>query len=312
MSNNRNWIIVGIAALLGIIAVILTNSYLTRVEKQQESAAEEGRLVQIAVARTPMDYGTALTSENIRMVSWPANSVPVGAFQSTKQLIEGSDSRVVLRPIEAGEPILPGKITGPGGRAILSALLETNKRAITVSVSAVSGVAGFVMPGDAVDVLYTRVPKADVEGSVEQITDVLMQNVRVLAIDQVASDKASKPKLSRTMTFAVDQQDAQKLTLAAKTGELTLALRNAADQDVYMAQTVGTRDLGQGNYSASFYPARQQSPSVAANPYPAATMPASAGTRGAVARPKPKNSVSVEIVRGTTASSYDVSRYRGY
>lgn len=312
MTANRNWIIIAIATLLGIVAVILANSYLSGVEEDQQQAAAENRLVQVAVARVPLDYGAVLNSDNIRMVSWPVNSVPEGAFQSTKQLTDLPDPRVVLRPIEAGEPILPGKITGPGGRAILSALLESNQRAITVSVSAVSGVAGFVMPGDAVDVLYTRVPKADVEGSVEQITDVLMQNVRVLAIDQVASDKASKPKLSRTMTFAVDQQDAQKLTLAAKTGELTLALRNAADQDVYMAQTVGTRDLGQGNYSASFYPARQQSPSVTANPYPAATMPASAGTRGAVARPKPKNSVSVEIVRGTTASSYDVSRYRGY
>lgn len=317
MTANRNWLIIGIAAFLGIIAVILANSYLSGVERRQEKATEEGRLVQVAVARIPMDYGTALTSENVRMVNWPANSVPAGAFKSTKLLLGQPEPRVVLRPIEAGEPILPGKITGPGGRATLSALLDPNTRAVTVAVSAVSGVAGFVMPGDVVDVLFTRTPKADVEGSIDQITDILMQNVRVLAIDQIASDKASKPQTSRTMTFAVDQQGAQKLTLAAKTGDLTLALRNAADQDVFMAQTVGTRDLGQGDYTPSFYPRRERSASMANNPFPIPALQAALAGNPARAAPapvrrRPPNSVEVEIVRGTASSSYDVSRHRGY
>jgi Flp pilus assembly protein CpaB len=106
MGANRNWIIVGVAALLGVIAVILANSYLSGVEHKQERAAEENRLVQIAVARVPMAYGTALTSENIRMVSWPATSVPAGAFQSTKALL-GAEARVALRPIEAAPVAAP-------------------------------------------------------------------------------------------------------------------------------------------------------------------------------------------------------------
>lgn len=316
MFANRNVIIIAIAAVLGIIAVIIANSYLSGVEERQATAAEQNRLVQIAVARVPMEYGAQLTAENIRMVSWPSTSVPAGAFQSTKALL-GADARVVLRPIEAGEPILPGKITGPGGRASISALIDPDMRAVAVRISDVAGVAGFVLPNDSVDVLLTRTPKTEAEGQVDPITDVLLQNVRVIAIDQGASEKENQPKVGKTATLLVDQQGAQKLALAGQVGTLSLALRNAENQDVFMAQTVGTRDLGQGSVSPSFYnQPRSSGPAMAASPYPIPAMQAAAG--GAVrgqsvpARPKPKNSVSVEIVRGTTAASYDVSRHRGY
>ncbi len=316
MFGNRNIIIIAIAALLGIIAVVVANSYLSGVEKSQERAAEQNRLVQIAVARVPMEYGTALTAENIRMVSWPATSVPAGAFQSTKALL-GPEARVALRPIEAGEPILPGKVTGPGGRASISALIEPDMRAVAVRINDVAGVAGFILPDDAVDVLLTRTPKTEVEGQIDPITDVLLQNVRVIAIDQRANDKNNQTKVGKTATLLVDQQGAQKLALASSVGSLSLALRNAANQDVFMAQTVGTRDLGQGSVSPSLYRDKQGGgATMAANPYPIPAMQAAltGAPRGpAVAtRPKPKNSVAVEIVRGTASSSYDVSRHRGY
>lgn len=316
MFGNRNIIIIAIAALLGIIAVVVANSYLSGVEKNQERAAEQNRLVQIAVARVPMEYGTALTTENIRMVSWPATSVPAGAFQSTKALV-GSEPRVVLRALEAGEPILPGKITGPGGRASISELIDPDMRAVAVRINDVAGVAGFILPNDSVDVLLTRTPKTEMEGQIDPITDVLLQNVRVIAIDQRAGEKNNQTKVGKTATLLVDQQGAQKLALASSVGSLSLALRNAVNQDVYMAQTVGTRDLGQGSVSPSLYRDKQGGGSaIAANPYPipaaqAAMTAASRGPASAV-RPKPKNSVAVEIVRGTASSSYDVSRHRGY
>lgn len=314
MFANRNIVIIAIAALLGIVAVILANSYLSGVERRQERAAEDNRLVQIAVARVPMAYGTALTTENIRMVSWPATSVPAGAFQSTKALL-GAEARVVLRPIEAGEPILPGKITGPGGRASLSALIEPDMRAVAVRINDVAGVAGFVLPGDTVDVLLTRTPPVETEGKVDPITDVMMQNVRVVAVDQDPSESKTEPRLGKTVTLLVDQEGAQKLALAGTVGSLSLALRNAENQDAFMAQTVGTRDLGQADISASYYSAPRAT--VAANPYPITAMQAAmpgVAPRAAVVpvRRKPPNSVEVEIVRGTTTTSYDVSRHRGY
>jgi pilus assembly protein CpaB len=324
MLSNRNWLIIAIAAVLGIVAVILANSYLSGVEQNQQRAAEENRLVQIAVARVPMAYGTALNAENIRLVSWPATSIPAGAFRSTKELLS-AETRVVLRPIEAGEPILPGKITGAGGRASLSALIDPEMRAVAVRINDVAGVAGFVLPGDSVDILLTRTPSLESEGKTDPITDVLMQNVRVAAIDQKASENETAPDVGKTVTLLVDQQGAQKLALAGTVGSLSLALRNAANQDAFLAQTVGTRDLGQGDVSASYYGAPRQAaqPAFAANPFggleslitaangPAARRPAPA-VAAAPARPKPANSVSVEIVRGTASTAVDVSRHRGY
>ena len=320
MLANRNLIVLVIAAVVGIFAVIIANSYLSGVEKREVTAAEDGRLIQIAVARVPLEYGATLSSENIRMVSWPTTSMPSGAFQSLKGLYGSAETRVVLRPIEAGEPILPGKITGFGGRASLSELIETDMRAVAVRINDVAGVAGFVLPGDRVDILVTRMPKLDGEiGEAEQITDILLQNIRVIAVDQEPSEKKTDPVIAKTITFSVDQQGAQKLALAGQVGALSLALRNAANQDDFASSTVGTRDLGQGNTGASLYAGqgeRRTAASFAANPfpYPSMPMPATQAVRrgAAVARPRPVNSVSVEIVRGTTSSAYDVKRHRGY
>ena len=320
MQGNRNLMIVAIAAFIGIIAVIIANSYLSGAEKQQENAAEEGRLVQIAVARVPLEFGATLTSESLQMVSWPAASVPKGAFRSLKGLYGGGQPRVVLYPIEAGEPILPGKVTGLGGRASLSELIETDMRAVAVRINDVAGVAGFVLPNDRVDVLITRQPKLDGEvGEAEPITDFLLQNIRVIAIDQDPSGKEAKPKVRKTVTLSVDQQGAQKLALAGQVGTLSLALRNAANQDEFAPSTVGTRDLGQGDRSNSLYAGagKERQSSFVANPFPilppAMVRRGATATATATAKPsRPANSVSIEIVRGTETSSYDVKRHRGY
>ena len=318
MFANRNLLVIVIAAILGIAAVIIVNSYLTGVEKTQNKAAEQGRLVQIAVARVPMEYGTQITAENIRMVSWPATSLPAGAFQSLKGLYGQGEPRVALRPIEAGEPILPGKITGPGGRATISALLDPDMRAVAVRINDVAGVAGFVLPGDSVDVLVTRQPKLDGEnGEADQITDILLQNIRVIAIDQSPSEKDTEPKVGKTVTLAVDQQGAQKLALAGQVGSLSLALRNAADQNNFASSTVGTRDLGEGDYRNSYFAGSNTTSAAPANPFPYPTPTFAAtpriGTAAAPARPRRSaNSVTVEIVRGTTSSDYEVKRHAGY
>ena len=131
--------------------------------------------------------------------------------------------------------------------------------------------------------------------------------------------KSTNPVIAKTITFSVDQQGAQKLALAGQVGQLSLALRNAANQDDFASATVGTRDLGQGNTGASLYAGageRRAAPTFAANPfpYPASAMPTTQAVRRGtvVARPRPANSVSVEIVRGTTSADYDVKRHRGY
>ena len=171
-------------------------------------------------------------------------------------------------------------------------------RAFSVWVSDSSSVVGFVLLGDVVDVLITRSAAAQ---NAQQITDVLLQNVRVIAIDQDASDAKSDPRVGKTATLEVSQTDAQKLALAQQVGSLSLALKKAADDPRPMVETVATDDLRDRAYAGGF-----------SSPGPAASIaaPVHRVHYGFVApRRKP---LTVEVVRGVTSKDYEVGRYVGY
>lgn len=300
--RGQGLIILGVAVLVGLAAVFLANSYLGRVEQKQTTTAQG--MVKVAVASVPLDFGVPITPDKVRLVDWPADSLPEGTFSSIPQLLPMNHTRVALRPMAANEPILRSKISGEGGRAAISAVLDPTKRAVAVRVSDVAGVAGFVLPGDVVDVLVTRTP-TNPNGSSQQITDVLLQKVRVIAIDQDANDNSDKPAIGKTATLEVAQVDAQKLALAQQVGQLSLALVNPAGEASATVETVSTDDLRDGAYVGGYSDSapRYQPPLAYAQP-PAA--------RGAVRKPPPPNpDLTVMIVRGTKDSSYEVGRYVG-
>jgi pilus assembly protein CpaB len=306
MPQNRSLIVLGLAILLGLAAVFIANSYLTGVEQQAEVV--DKTMVRVAVARVPLEYGTAVTSENIKFVPWPRASLPAGTFPSTTGLVVPGAPRVALRPIEINEPIMKSKLSGEGGRASISAVLPAEKRAIAVRVGDVTGVAGFVLPGDSVDVFITRQVTDSTGDQSSQITDVLLQNVKVIAIDQNANDNANQPKVSKTATLEVDPIDAQKLVLGEAVGSLSLALRNVANQDTEAVQTVSIDDLQDGAYGG-----RYRSPSASYANYSRAPVYRGRSISRAAATPKrPSNTTNVQIVRGTGATNYEVKRHAGF
>ena len=295
MPRSQSLLILGIAVFLGLIAVYLANTFLNA-SRSPEPTASAGT-VQLAVARVPIEFGTAVTPDKVRMMSWPADSVPEGAFTSTADLTPMGKVRIAIRSMMPNEPVLRYKLSGEGGRATISAVLKPDMRAAAVRVNEVAGVAGFVLPGDVVDVLVTRTV-----GSDQTITDVLLQNVRVIAIDQDSNDNKDQPIIGKTATLEVRQIDAQKLALAQQVGTLSLVLRNAADQTESLAQTVSIEDLRDGGYAMR-----------GASAPAAATMPASF-TPGlaSAARRMVSNGKTVQIVRGTKGSNYEVGRYVGF
>jgi pilus assembly protein CpaB len=127
----------------------------------------------IVVASKPLRFGTELGAMSLREIAWPNEAVPAGAFSGIADLT--SSRRVVLTAIEANEPILASKITGSGQRATLSAVLQDGMKAVTIRVNDVEGVAGFVLPGDRVDVVLTRQQEKMVAAA-----DVVLQNVVIL------------------------------------------------------------------------------------------------------------------------------------
>ncbi|MCF8709400.1 Flp pilus assembly protein CpaB [Rhizorhapis sp. SPR117] len=302
MTQTRSLIILGLAILLGLAAVFIANSYLTGVEKKQ-AVVQEG-MVKVAVARVPLEYGMPVTADKIRFVDWPRSSIPEGTFNNANQLTSLGKARVALRPVAVNEPILKSRLSGEGGRASISAVLRPEMRATAVRVSDVSAVGGFVLPGDSVDVLITR---TEGENS-GQITDVLLQNVRVIAIDLDANDNTSNPKVGKTATLEVSQVDAQKLALAQQIGSLSLVLRNVADQDNPVVATVATDDLRDGAYVGAYSGPRA---GYASAGYTAGSV--TPRWRPARRRaPSVPKTAKVEIVRGLTGSSYEVKRHAGF
>src|SRR5215204_5064287 len=192
-----NLFILLIAVLMGGIAAFLARNFI----EAQATIAPAAPTGTIVVAAAPIGFGVALSPENVGEIPWAASKLPEGAFATRDELFKDG-RRVVLAPMQRTELILKTKITGPGQRASLSALLEEGKRAVTVRVDDVRGVAGFVLPGDRVDVLLIR-SVIRTSGPPENISDVMLQNVKVLAVDQVVNERQETPKVAQAVTLEV-------------------------------------------------------------------------------------------------------------
>ena len=232
-------IMVVLASIFGVLAVVLVNIWLAG---QRNAMANGVQASTVVVAAVPLKFGDALSTDKLREIAWPAGAVPAGAFKTVKEAMAGSGARQALLAISANEPILATKITGPGQRATLSAVLAEGMKAVSIRVNDVLGVAGFVFPGDRVDVLLTRNARGE-DGADKSFVDVLLQSVKVLAVDQVADESKENPQVVKAVTVEVSTKDAQKLTLAAGAGQLSLALRQAAGSQGEASERVTLADL---------------------------------------------------------------------
>jgi pilus assembly protein CpaB len=239
---------IGFAVLFGLLAVFIAQSWLNSQAEMRMRSLEANRkpieTQTIVVASRPLRFGTELGASSLRELAWPENAVPAGAFAKISDLM-AAGRRVVLTAIEANEPVLSSKVTGPGQRATLSAMIADGMRAVTIRVNDVDGVAGFVLPGDRVDVALTR--QADKINT----NDIVLQNIKVLAIDQVADERADKPSIARAVTLEVNSMDAQRVALAATVGTLSLMLRRAGEAKAAETRRVLLGDLANGGTPAA-------------------------------------------------------------
>jgi pilus assembly protein CpaB len=290
--NRQTLIAISAAIVLGLVAVYLANVYFSAAQRRNESTA----LTRVAVAAVPLAYGSEITPDKVRFANYPKASLPAGSFSDLNQLLPQGQQRVALMTISPNEPILATKISGAGQNASLAFLLPDGMRASSVRINDVSGVTGFVQPNDSVDVLITR------QFNSQQITDMLLQDVKVLAMGTATQGANGQPIAARTVTLEVDPLDAQKLALAQETGSLSLVLRKPGQgQNSPFVETVSLSDLRYGispNYSRGAAVASSTSAPVARRPAPRRPMraPAPVGPR----------LNSVDVVRGTANSQYQV------
>lgn len=234
-------VMIAFAVVFGLLAVFVAQSWLNNAAanrmKNLEAKKNTVPASTIVVAVERLQYGTELTQNHLKEIAWPADALPNGAFAKVSDVL-GAGKRVVLSPLEPNEPLLALKITGPGQRATLSALVGEGMKAVTVRVNDVEGVGGFVLPGDRVDVVLTRqIDKGNAT------TEVVLQNARVLAVDQSADERSSKPSVAKAVTLEVDTVAAQKVWLAATVGNLSLLLRKAGENSAERTRRVTLDDL---------------------------------------------------------------------
>lgn len=229
MKNTRAVVMLVIAVLLGAMAVSLAAQWLGR---QSDIATN-----QVVVAARDIQLGSPLTPDMLTTVEWPAGSLPTGAINDPAQL----GDRVVKTTLMRGEPVLESKLAPKGTKGGLSAVIAEGKRAITVKVNEVVGVAGFALPGNHVDIMVNTNDDARGRGNNEQhmISKIVLERILVLAVAQEASRDDTKPKVVNAVTLEVTPEEAEKIDLARSVGNLSLVLRNQVDTED--SQTAGIR-----------------------------------------------------------------------
>lgn len=248
------------SAGFGLLAVFLARGWINNAIENEfrqvkapmlENNAPTFNTVSVLVADVDLAFGDSLAKEAVRLVEYPEDSVPAGAFTSLESVFDGSGDRFVLTELSYNEPILENKITGPNGKASLSARIRPGYRAVSVRVDDVSGVAGFVVPGDIVDIIYTREPETAANqrrsgggAASAYISDVILQNITVLGVDQNQSEKTASPDVARTVTLEVSNEEGQVLNLAMEYGTLSLSLRSMGETDPSTVRQVKLTDLG--------------------------------------------------------------------
>ena len=233
-------VMIGFAVVFGLLAVFIAQSWLSSQAALQAKNQQPAHTVStqtIVVAKEPLRYGMELTAAMLKEVAWAGDAVPAGAFHKVADALKGG-RRIVLAAIEPNEPVLALKVTGPGQRATLSSLVKDGMKAVTIRVNDVEGVGGFVLPGDHVDVVLTRNKSGSAPTS-----EIVLQNTRVLAVDQSADERATKATVSKSVTLEVDTVDAQKVWLAASVGNLSLLLRKAGETAEVKTRQVSLKDL---------------------------------------------------------------------
>ncbi len=269
-----------IALIFGAFAAFLARSWLQ--SHSERTAVKE--VSTIVVAAKTLGFGTPISPDDVREVPWPADSKPEGTFAKAQDLLKDG-RRIVLSPFVRDEPIVATKVGLPNQTGSLSTVIEEGKRAVTVAVDDVRGVAGFIFPGDFVDVVLTRTVNNS-DSTSQSFSDEILQHVKVLAIDQTSGDRQERPTVAKAVTLELTPEQALKILLATNIGKLSLILRQSAEVAMAPETRMTERDL---------YGAAAQAPA------PVAVAPA----------PKPAPAPAtrkVTVVRSMKSEEYDVPR----
>lgn len=227
--NAKNLILI-LVALVGVVGVVLfTRSYLSGLESQSvqvQPTMQQVATTKILVAKRQLPVGTILNQDHVTWQTWPENALNEAYFSNQREDMKTIGGRVVRTPLSAGEPMTRSALVAQGERGFLAAVLTPGMRAVSVKLSAVAGIGGFVFPGDRVDVILTHTIQVSRQEKY-QAAETVFQNVRVLAVDQ-RSVQGDKVQVAKTATIEVTPKMAEKVAMLSRIGDLSLSLRSLA------------------------------------------------------------------------------------
>jgi pilus assembly protein CpaB len=285
MKNPRAIAMLILSVVIGLVATIVASGWVA----QQGRAASN----KVVVAAVDIELGSRLNTQLLKTIDWPSGSSPAGAIGDPQAL----QDRVVKTSILRGEPVLEAKLAPVGSSGGLSAVIPEGKRAITVRVNDVIGVAGFALPGNYVDIVVNTQIDGEGKGD-KQISKIVLEHILVLAVAQEANRDETKPKVVNAVTLEVTPEQAEKLDLARSVGTLSLVLRNQVDK--HGGDTVGVmkRQLLAGEFPNPADPVQPPKPKAGAHRRKAVkplqgTQPASS----------PK--ITVEVIKGVQKATVE-------
>ena len=219
-------------------SVYFARDYLA-IDLAETQASQEDKTVSVIVASRDIKFGEAITAQMLTTIDWPREAVPEGVFNTSGDLLpkEGQDPRRARRQISQGDPLRNTTIADFGEKVTIVQTLSPNTRAMAIKVDAETAVGGFVTPGDRVDVVLTQ-------GREETLRAVtILQNIRVVGVDQESNELNETPGIARTVTVEVTAVQGQRLALAQKAGTLSLSLRALEDERAVELETTRLSDL---------------------------------------------------------------------
>ncbi len=221
---NIRFVLMIIAALIfASLAALVANKWIAK-----KTAAKSKNTHPVVVAAADIPFGIKLEKIHLKTINWPSANVPDGSFQNEEDVI----GKIVKNIFYSGEVITEKRVSEHLGGSTLSSLITARSRAITVRVNDVIGVAGFVLPGNRVDVLASRRIGKRAE------TRTILENIKVLAVDQEASPDKEKPAVVRAVTLELTPEQAEKVVEAMQEGKIQLTLRNPLDSTAMVKPTV--------------------------------------------------------------------------
>jgi pilus assembly protein CpaB len=242
-------LLVGALIIAAVTAVMAKNMFSGASAPQAQAKATVPAGPEVLVATRTLPVGTIITAEAFRYQPWPQGLVQTAYFTKGEGGVDPASliGTVVRSEITAGQPVTQGALVRPGERGFLAAALGPGMRAVTVGVSDTSGVAGFVFPGDRVDLMLTQEVPGGGDGAPLRASETIIRNIRVLAVDRRLNARDAEgnqvAQNTSTVTFEATPKIAEKIAVAQTIGQLSLALRSLADNNAELERAIASGEV---------------------------------------------------------------------